>query len=248
MLSDHSVGPKNGGKPEYLVIFFHGYGSNGELMAQHVGNLLGPLLPEAKIRCPDGPIDIHVPEDKNGPVLKSWFELRDLIEGDKPPDKAEIGKRATAAAKEMNDYINAVTAAEGIPDNRVIIAGFSQGGTMAFYTALLRDAPVAGIYSLSGGALDQLQNPVSKPPVGLVAGGNEEQDYSGKPHALAVHKALDAAGFRADCVVIEGQGHDISWKSMELLSVFTRAVAKNPDAEQDNAPRRPQHGKKGPQP
>jgi predicted esterase len=242
MLSDHSVDPKSGEKPEYLVIFFHGYGSNGELMAQHVGNLLGPLLPEARIRCPDGPIDIYKGED--GTVLKSWFELRDLIDGDKAPDTAEVAKRATVAAKETNDYINEVLAEEGIPDNRVIIAGFSQGGTMAFYTALLRDKEVAGVYSLSGGALDQLQNPVSKPPVGLVAGGNEEQDYSGKPHALKTHKVLDAAGFRTDCVIIDGQGHDISWKSMELLSVFARAVTKEPAAEQNHAPRarKPQSG------
>lgn len=226
MLTDHSVDPQNGKPPEYLVIFFHGYGSNGELMAQHVGKLLGPLLPEAKIRCPDGPIEFYtMPDGKPG---CSWFELRDLFDGDNLPDnRAEIGRRARAAAGDMNDYIDKVLAEEGIAPDRVIIAGFSQGGTMAYYTALLRDAPVAGVYALSGGALDQLGEPVSKPPVGLVAGAQEAQDYSGAPHQRKMQAELDTAGFNVDCVIIPDQGHDISWKSMELLSVFTRAVTSD---------------------
>ncbi|TAL33688.1 MAG: hypothetical protein EPN97_09205 [Alphaproteobacteria bacterium] len=251
MLTDHTVDPKNGKSPEYLVIFFHGYGSNGELMAEHVGNLLGPLLPEAKIRCPDGPIDIHTTE--SGIVLKSWFELRDIIDGDKDPDSDEVGRRATGAAKEMNDYIDKVIAEEGISKDRVIIAGFSQGGTMAFYAGLLRDEPVAGVYALSGGALDRLTAPVSKPPVGLVAGGRENQHYSGFPHAQKTHKALDDAGFFTDCVIIPDQGHDISWKSMELLSVFTRAVTSEDfksraAAEQNNFPPKKIRRSGGPRP
>lgn len=251
MLTDHSVDPHNGKPPEYLVIFFHGYGSNGELMAEHVGKLLGPLLPGAKIRCPDGPIDIHTTQ--SGIVLKSWFELRDIIDGDKDPDSDEVGRRAAAAAAEMNDYIDKVIAEEGIPKDRVIIAGFSQGGTMAFYTGLLREEAVAGVYALSGGALDRLTAPVSKPPVGLVAGGKEAQHYSGFPHAEKTHKALDAAGFFTDCVIIPGQGHDISPKSMELLSVFTHSVTSEAfkakvAAEQDNrpAPKKRRPGAPGP--
>jgi phospholipase/carboxylesterase len=239
MLTDHTVEPKNGGKPDYLVIFFHGYGSNGSLMAEHVGNLLGPLLPEAKIRCPDGPIEFYkMPDGKPG---CSWFELRDIFDGDKlPDDRAEIGRRASAAAKEMNDYIDKVIAEEGVPEDRVIIAGFSQGGSMAFYTALLRDHPVAGVYALSGGALNELIDPVSKPKVGLVAGAREAQDYSGFPHQELMRDKLGKEGFNVDCVIIPDQGHDISWKSMELLSVFTRNVAAKPEkTPAPKAPKRP---------
>jgi phospholipase/carboxylesterase len=240
MLTDHSVEPKNGKPPEYLVIFFHGYGANGAVTAEQVGDLLGPLLPEAKIRCPDGPIEFYkMPDGQSG---CSWFEIRDLFDGDNlPEDRGEIARRASAAARKINDYIDRVIAEEGIPEDRVIIAGYSQGGTMAFYTGLLRDSKVAGVYVLSGGALDLLERPVSKPPVGLVAGGREAQDYSGFPQAQKTHKALDAAGFFTDCVIIPDQGHQISWKSMELLSVFTRAVTSEEFkaraiAEQDDIP------------
>jgi hypothetical protein len=60
-------------------------------------------------------------------------------------------------------------------------------------------------------------------------------------------------GFRTDCVIISGQGHDISWKSMELLSVFTYAVTK-PEfqtrvvAEQDNHPQTRARRNSGPKP
>ncbi len=235
MLTDHSVDPKSGRKPEYLVIFFHGYGSNGALMAGHVGKLLGPELPEAKIRCPDGPVEIGA---KDGQALRSWFEIRDQIENGKSPDRDEMAKRATAAAKEMNDYITKVIAEEGIAEDHVILAGFSLGATMAYYAGLLRDTQVGAVYALSGGVLEKLTSPKSKPPVGLVAGGEDTVSYSSAWHTEQAFEALKAASFRTDCVIIPGQGHDISWKSMELLAVYARnATAKN-DNRRTARPRR----------
>jgi phospholipase/carboxylesterase len=228
MLKDYSIEPKDGKKPEYVVIFFHGLGSCGASMQSWAGGLLSAQLPEAKLVFPDGPMEWG--QDGEGNKYYSWFPIKDLIDGDKIPDKAEIGRRATAAAKDMNAYIDEVIKREGITEDRVIIAGFSMGGTMAVYTALQRDTPVAGVYALSGGALE-LENigPVkSMPPIGLVAGGLEQQDYSGAPHAEKVHKAFDKAGFFADCVIVPGQKHEISPKSMELLAVFTRAVTGEP--------------------
>ncbi len=150
MLTDHSVAPHNGQKPEYLVIFFHPSGSTGKMMAQQVGKLLGPEMPNAKIRCPDGPVDL----DWGG--IRDWFEIRDLQEGGKPIDSDEIARRATAAAKDVNAYIDKVITEEDIAEDHVIIAGFSLGATMAFYAALLRDKRVGAVFALSGGALDRI--------------------------------------------------------------------------------------------
>ncbi|MEZ0262552.1 MAG: alpha/beta hydrolase [Alphaproteobacteria bacterium] len=239
MLNDVSIDPKDGKKPEYVVIFFHGLGSSGASMQSWAGGLLSPHLPNAKLVFPDGPLEFG--QDGEGNKYYTWFPIKDLLDGDKAPDKAEIGRRATLAAKDMNAYIDEVLKREGISEDKLIIAGFSMGGTMAVYTALQRNTPVAGVYALSGGALE-LENigPVkSMPPIGLVAGALEQQDYSGAPHAEKVHQAFDKAGFFADCVIVPEQKHEVSPKSMELLAVFTKAVTGEPFKAKQAASRKP---------
>lgn len=250
-ITDHIRDTYNGKKPEYLVIYFHGYGSNGDLMEQYVGDLLGPMLPEAKMRFPDAPIVIGA--DDKGRQYRSWFDVEEWVRHDKAPDRDIVAERAAAAAKTMNEYVDRVIREEGISRDRVILAGFSQGGTMAFYTGLLRDAPVAGVYALSGGAMDKLQNPVSKPPVGLVAGAEEiGGDYSGPPQVELASAELKKMDFFLDTFIIPNQRHETSPKAMELLSVFARtvtsdafkakvaAVAPSQSRPQPPAPKRPQ--------
>lgn len=120
MLTDHTRDTYNGKKPEYLVIYFHGYGSNGDLMEHYVGDLLGPMLPEAKMRFPDAPIVIG--RDERGVEYRSWFDVEQWVKHDLAPDREEVAKRATAAAKEMNEYVDKVIKEEGIPRDRVIVA------------------------------------------------------------------------------------------------------------------------------
>ena len=218
--------------PEYLVVFLHGHGSSGGAMSEYAGGLLAPLLPHAKIIFPDGPMSA-VPENlmhmlggaKESPY-RSWFDMRDIIDKNSidTADRDKIGQRATAAATAINAYVDAVAQKEGVPLDHVIIAGFSQGGTMAYYSGLLRVTEIGGVFCLSGGALDRLGTPQAKPPIGIAAGELETQDYSGAPHARKVFAQLEREGFYADCAIITGKKHEISPKSMELLSAFTRAV------------------------
>ncbi len=233
MLRDRKRENASSDKAEYLVIFFHGYGSSGEMMEDYVGNLLGPKLPEATIRFPDGPIELG--RDDEGHSYHSWFDIQDVLDA---PDIDVVGPRAEAAAEDINAYIDRVMVEEGYDADHVILAGFSQGGTMAYYAGLLRDEPVAGVYSISGGALTKLDNPKVKPPVALIAGELEDSDYSGNRHALRTHKLLDDAGFRTECVLIPGKYHEISEESLDLLAHFTHIVT--PDApKNDNRQAKP---------
>lgn len=220
MIHDYSRDPENGRKPETLVVFMHGYGSSGDLMRQYVGELLGPMLPNAKLHFPDAPVQM-------GFNNHSWFELRDVI--DRQDDigllRRTAQERAPATARELNDYITKIAAEAGLPENRVVIAGFSQGGTMAVYTGLSRETEVAGVFAISGGALDLVPEIKSKPPVKLVAGELENQHYSGAPHAVWFQTVLKQQEFRAEAEIITGQKHDASPKSLELLRDFVLKVA-----------------------
>ncbi len=219
MIQDYSRDPENGKKPETLVVFMHGYGSSGDLMRQYIGDILGPMLPAAKLHFPDGPVQM-------GFNNHSWFDLHDVI--DRQDDVGLLRRiaqeRAPATARELNDYITKIAADAGIPETRVVIAGFSQGGTMAVYTGLSRETEVAGVFAISGGALDLSPEIKSKPQVMLVAGELENQHYSGAPHAVWFQTVLKQQEFRAEAEIITGQEHAASPKALELLRDFVLKV------------------------
>ena len=233
MIQDYSRDPESGKKPETLVVFMHGYGSSGDLMRQYVGDILGPMLPNAKLHFPDAPVQM-------GFNNHSWFELRDVI--DRQDDigllRRTAQERAPATAAELNDYITKIAAEAGLPENRVVIAGFSQGGTMAVYTGLSRETEVAGVFAISGGALD-LAEVKSKPPVKLVAGELENQHYSGAPHAMWFQTILKEQQFRAEAEIITGQNHDASPKALELLRDFVLTVTPQSTPKNDAKPHKP---------
>ena len=71
------------------------------------------------------------------------FDLKSLDPSD-PEDEEGIRKAAQNVHSMINDEI-----AAGIPSNRIIIGGFSQGGALALFSALTYPQPLAGIIALS---------------------------------------------------------------------------------------------------
>lgn len=61
-----------------------------------------------------------------------------------PEDEDGIRK-----ATEMVHAMIAEEIAAGIPSNRIVIGGFSQGGALALYSALTYAQPLAGVIALS---------------------------------------------------------------------------------------------------
>uniref|UniRef100_A0A803SYT0 palmitoyl-protein hydrolase n=1 Tax=Anolis carolinensis TaxID=28377 RepID=A0A803SYT0_ANOCA len=98
-------------------------------------------LPYVKYICPHAP---RIPVTLNMKmVMPSWFDLMGLSP-DAPEDETGIKKAA--------DNIKAVIEHEirnGIPANRIILGGFSQGGALSLYTALTCQHQLAGIVGLS---------------------------------------------------------------------------------------------------
>lgn len=242
MLKDCSLSPKGGDTSKYVVIFFHGLGSNGELMRDYAGGLLSPMIPDAKIYFPDGPDPVSA--DPQAQPYRSWFDVSDRM--NKGPlteeDSKVLSKRIEAAVPAVNAYIDQVLKQEGISEDRLVLAGFSQGASMAFYAGLRRDKPVAAVFSLSGGALHLLEKPNAKPPVLLSAGGNEPSHYSGSLQAQRTHTLLEKAGFETECVLIPDKEHEISPESMQVLAqLATIVTSRDPKpAANTNTPPKPQ--------
>lgn len=207
---------------KYVVIFFHGYGANGHEMHDHFNNIARHnVMVSAVVRFAHGPHDV-------GAGKRGWFRIENLDAND--PHPPEVHGRLMDNLPVIHKYIDQVMAHEGIDESRLIFAGFSQGASVAYYAALTRDKPVAGVFCISGGALDQVQGKV-RPPIVLVVGSQERNRYAGVPHQEAVYKMLRDRGHPVDLRIIDGQGHDISAKTADYLSIFINVIKSQRRAE-----------------
>ncbi|CAH1372645.1 acyl-protein thioesterase 1 [Tenebrio molitor] len=121
------------------LIFLHGLGDTGQGWA----SAMAALRPaHVKVICPTAPT---MPVTLNaGFRMPSWFDLRTL-DASGPEDEEGI-KQATKQIHTMIDN----EMKEGIPANRIIVGGFSQGGALAMYSALVFPQQLGGVISLSG--------------------------------------------------------------------------------------------------
>lgn len=78
-----------------------------------------------------------------GMKCNSWFDLRSLNPND-PEDEAGI----QAACQRIHELIREHER-QGIPSERIIIGGFSQGGALALYSAFTYSKRLAGVIALS---------------------------------------------------------------------------------------------------
>ncbi len=129
-----------GAEPVASIIWLHGLGADGHDFEPVVPILdLGaerPLrfvFPNAPLR----PVTIN-----NGMVMRAWYDIVSFG----PGREDEAGIRAAAAA--IGDLIRREQS-RGVPPERVMLAGFSQGGATALFTALRYPERLAGLLALS---------------------------------------------------------------------------------------------------
>lgn len=123
------------------VIWLHGLGSDGHDFAPIVPEL--KLPPELNARfifphAPSIPVTIN-----NGYVMPAWYDILELTL-DRKVDEAQL--RASAA--QVHALIEREIA-RGVPSDKIVIAGFSQGGAVAYEAALSYAQPLAGLLALS---------------------------------------------------------------------------------------------------
>lgn len=123
------------------VIWLHGLGASGHDFVPIVPEL--QLPPELAIRfvfphAPAIPITIN-----GGYVMPAWYDILAMnIE-------REIDYRHIMASADAITALIEREIARGIASERIVLAGFSQGGAVAYQTALSYKKPLAGLMALS---------------------------------------------------------------------------------------------------
>ena len=131
-----------GPNPTVSVIWLHGLGASGDDFVPIVRELDLSGLPAIRFIFPHAPtMPVTV---NNGYVMRAWY---DIIGADLSRREDEKGLRASQA---MVEQLIAQEKARGVPAERIVLAGFSQGCAMTLQTGLRHPEKLAGLLCLSG--------------------------------------------------------------------------------------------------
>ncbi len=210
-LTGPSVAPTSGGPARQLVIFTHGYGSNGSDLIGLAG-FLAERLPDAAFVSPNAPEPVPgFPGE-----AYQWFGLSRL-----DPDLMDEGARV--AAPKLNAFIDAELARYGLPASACALVGFSQGTMMALHVGLRRAEPLGAVVGFSGLLTGPQTLPAeirSRPPVLLAHGDRDD-----RVPIQALFAALESLGAAKAPVlwhICPGAGHTITEDGLDLAARFLR--------------------------
>ena len=125
----------------HSVIWLHGLGASGHDFEPIVPQLgLDPDHPTRFLfpHAPKIPVTINM-----GLIMPAWYDIRGVDLGREEDEERVI---------KSSEQVNALTEREkerGIPAERIILAGFSQGGAIALHAALRYPERLAGVMALS---------------------------------------------------------------------------------------------------
>ncbi|MEO6383444.1 MAG: dienelactone hydrolase family protein [Thermomonas sp.] len=139
---EHDTGPQ----PRWSVLWLHGLGADG--------NDFAPIVPELLVRdgvSRDWPalrfVFPHAPVRavtiNGGARMRAWYDIRDF----NLSNRADLEGVAESVAQ-----VEALITREserGVPADRVLLVGFSQGGAIALAAGIARKTPLAGLAGLS---------------------------------------------------------------------------------------------------
>ena len=127
--------------PDSTVIWLHGLGADGSDFAPIVPELRLPDTAAIRFIFPHAPA---IPVTVNGGyVMPAWYDIMEM-----QIDRRIDIEGLMASARTINGFIDRELD-RGIDSRRIIIAGFSQGGAVAYQVVLSHDKPLGGLLAMS---------------------------------------------------------------------------------------------------
>ena len=128
-------------KPTAAVIWLHGLGADGHDFEPVVPEIVHRgerawrfVFPDAPVR----PVTIN-----GGMAMRAWYDIRGLD---------RMAEEDIAGFRDTDNLVRQLIAREGergIAANRIVLAGFSQGGAVSLYTVPRLAETLAGVMALS---------------------------------------------------------------------------------------------------
>jgi len=136
-----TVENETGADPQWSVLWLHGLGAAGHDFAPIVPELVRPHWPAIRFVFPHAPVQpITI---NNGVPMRAWY---DIVSADFRSRADSAGVDASIVELEL---LIEREIARGIPAERILLAGFSQGGAVILSALLRRTRPLGGLIALS---------------------------------------------------------------------------------------------------
>ena len=209
-MAHEGVEIETGRNPQAAVIWLHGLGADGHdfepivpELVQRSERALRFVFPHAPMR----PVTLNA-----GYVMRAWY---DIIAIERRAAEDESGIRASQTL--ITELIRRENG-RGIATERIVLAGFSQGGAMALYSGTRYAERLAGIiglscYQLLAGRFAAERDPANQATPIFLAHGTEDPVV---PPALG----------EAACGQLQAAGYTVEWHAYSMPhSVCPQEVA-----------------------
>ena len=129
------------GEADACMIILHGLGADGRDFEPVVPMLPRPGYAQIRFILPHAP---RLPVTINGGmVMPAWYDILEMSL-DRRVDEMQLRLSAERIKGVIRSQIDA-----GIDSRRILLAGFSQGGAVAYEAALSFDKPLGGLLAMS---------------------------------------------------------------------------------------------------
>jgi phospholipase/carboxylesterase len=192
--------------PDAAVIWLHGLGADGHDFE--------PIIPELRLdpginirfvfpHAPMMPVTIN-----QGFVMRAWFDIRTADIG------AEVDAKSIHASTQLvNDLID-TEIDNGIAPERIVLAGFSQGGAIVLQAGLRYQKRLGGIIAMStflplADSLESEKSDANADIPVFMAHGSEDPVVS-IDLAYRAQKVLEREGYEVEWHEYKGMAHSVS--------------------------------------
>jgi len=209
--------------PDSCVIWLHGLGADGHDFEPIVPEL--GLDPGSSIRfvfphAPMIPVTIN-----QGFVMRAWYDIREnRIEAEQ--DEAGIRESARFLNQLIEDQVDA-----GITADRIVLAGFSQGGAISLFTALRYPGKLAGVMvlsaylPLSSSLASEKSASSTQLPIFLAHGS--EDPVVPVDLAYLARGQLEREGYQPVWHEYRGMAHSVSAQEIDDIAAWLKQVLGN---------------------
>lgn len=182
-------------KAKATVIWLHGLGDSG--------NGFAPIVPDLKLpselgirfvfpHAPTRPVTIN-----NGMLMRAWYDITSL-DFNHRADSQGVKESSAFVANLIEQEI-----AQGIPANKIVLAGFSQGGVIALHLGTRYEKTLAGIMSMSS----YMSEPEKLKEEAHSANKNTPIFVAHGTHDDVVPVFMGNAAFK----VLQSNGYQVTW-------------------------------------
>ncbi|MDX2083097.1 MAG: dienelactone hydrolase family protein [Rickettsiales bacterium] len=202
--------------PKYLVIFLHGYGSNGKNLID-LAVEFKKVLPEAHFISPNA----IEPWEGGFPDSYQWFSIGAQI-------TTLISEKIKKANEILSGFIKKKLTEFNLKYENLVLIGFSQGAMMAIYQSFITEEKMAAVVSFSGRVLlaeEFFDKKLAKTSICLIHG--KQDSVVSFSNFLEAEKNLTKLQISHESHAFEKLDHTIDIRGIKAAQAFiTKQISK----------------------